>query len=434
MENGSDLTGIAFVVLAATFCGLALARLRQPAIIGFILAGVLLGPSGFGLVENRDNVALLAELGVILLLFFIGMELSLRSFRVLWKLAVGAAMAQIALSVGLTWALGAWFGWPAAHAILLGFCLAMSSTAVAIKILDQVGQLRTRVGKVTVGILIAQDLAVAPMILIVGNLGGSAFSPWVILEIALTVGLLIALILALTRRKRVDMPFHRLIVGDSDLGPLAALGVCFGGAALAGLAGLSPAFGAFLAGLVAGNSNQRRAIHRDAGPIQAVLLMMFFLSIGLLLDLGYVIDNWALVLGVVLFVALFKTAMNLALLRAQGLAFNQAFQVSLTIGQLGEFAFVLAATALAGAAIDEDLYKLIVAATVLSLVLGPIYVDALQRLQSRAAERAPSLGKLLRLIYFREWRALKRAGAAARAGALRLGAGARRLRAKVKRR
>lgn len=409
MEHGSDLTGIAFVVVAATLCGLVMVRARQPAIIGFILAGVLLGPSGLGLVENRDNVAILAELGVILLLFFIGLELSLKSFRVIWKLVVSAAIAQIVLSVGAAWAITSAVGWSIGHAVFLGFCLAMSSTAVAIKILEEVGQLRTRVGKVTIGILIAQDLAVAPMLLIVSNLGEGGFSPWIVVEVAFSIALLVALILYLTKRQRIDMPFHKLIVGRADLGPLAALAVCFGSAALTGLVGLSPAFGAFLGGLIAGASNQRKVIRADAEPVQAVLLMVFFLSIGLLVDLEYIVDNWPLVVGGVLFVTVFKTALNLALLRAQGLGFRESFQVSLTIGQVGEFAFVLAAAALVASVIDSEIYKLVVAVTVLSLVISPIYVDAIQRTQARAAARAPSLGKLLRLIYFREWRLTRRA-------------------------
>lgn len=409
MEHGSDLTGIAFVIVCATLCGIALVKMRQPAIIGFILAGVLLGPSGLGLVENRDNVAVLAELGVILLLYFIGLELSLRSFRVIWKLVVGAAMAQIALSVGASWALTSLLGWPSSYAVFFGFCLAMSSTAVAISILDEVGQLRTRVGKVTVGILIAQDLAVAPMLLIVSNLGGGEMSPWIVLEVAISIGLLIALILYLTRRQRINLPFHKLVTGRADLAPLAAIALCFGSAAIAGVIGLSPAFGAFLAGLIAGSSNQRKTVRADAEPVQAVLLMVFFLSIGLLLDLEFMIDNWAVVLGGVLVVTVFKTALNLFVLRTQGLPFNDAFQVSLTIGQIGEFAFVLAATALSAKVIDPEVHKLVVAITVLSLVISPIYVDALQRAQSRSGiERVQNLGKMLRLIYFREWRLARR--------------------------
>lgn len=423
MEHGTNLTGIAFVVVCATLCGIALVRMRQPAIIGFILAGVLLGPSGLGLVENRDNVAILAELGVILLLYFIGLELSLRSFRVIWKLVVGAAFAQITLSVGAAWGLTSLVGWPPSYAIFFGFCLAMSSTAVAISILEEVDQLRTKVGKVTIGILIAQDLAVAPMLLIVSNLGGGEISPWIAVEVLVSVGLLVALILYLTRRKRIDMPFHNLIVGRTDLGPLAALAICFGMAAMAGLVGLSPAFGAFLGGLIAGSSNQRKVIRADAEPVQAVLMMVFFLSIGLLLDLDFMIEHWAVVLAGVLVVTVFKTMLNLTLLRLQGLEFSDAFKVSLTIGQIGEFAFVLAAAALSARVIEPEVHKLVVAITVLSLVISPIYVDALQRAQGRAASRAPGLGKMLKLIYFREWRLTRRISRAAWAAIYSLASG-----------
>ncbi len=162
----SNLTGIAVVVLAALLCGLAMERLRQPAIVGYILAGVLLGPSALALVENRDQVDVLAELGVLMLLFVIGMELSLRVFRRLWRLAVTATLFQIGASTAVMLVASRLFGWPLGLALLLGFVVALSSTAVAIKVLEDVGELRTRAGRITIGVLVAQDLAVVPMMLV----------------------------------------------------------------------------------------------------------------------------------------------------------------------------------------------------------------------------------------------------------------------------
>ena len=163
MHGISDITGIAIVAVAAMLCGMAMVRLRQPAIIGYIFAGLILGPNGLSLVENRETIDLLAQLGVIMLLFFIGMELSLRSFRTIWKVAIISALAQIGLSVGALYILGGLFEWPVEWAILFGFCLALSSTAVAVKVLEETGELRNNTGRLTVGILIAQDLAVCQL-------------------------------------------------------------------------------------------------------------------------------------------------------------------------------------------------------------------------------------------------------------------------------
>ena len=164
MEGSLELTAIAIVAGAATLCGTAMTRLGQPAIVGYILAGILLGPSGLGLIQDRAQVGALAELGVLMLLYFVGMELSLRSFRRAWKIAVFSTLLQVSASVVLVLALARFLDWPVAHAVLFGFVLALSSTAVAIRMLDEIGELRTRVGRMTVGILVAQDLAVAPML------------------------------------------------------------------------------------------------------------------------------------------------------------------------------------------------------------------------------------------------------------------------------
>ena len=136
MEHGTDFTGLALVAAAATLCGMALARLKQPPIVGYILAGIILGPSGFALVQDRSLVGPLAELGVLMLLYFIGMELSLRSFRRIWKIAVGVSMLQITVSVGIMLLFRFALGWPIEHAILFAFVLALSSTAVAIRMLE----------------------------------------------------------------------------------------------------------------------------------------------------------------------------------------------------------------------------------------------------------------------------------------------------------
>lgn len=403
MHGATELTGIAIVAVAATLCGIFMVRYKQPAIIGYILAGVILGPSGLGFVENREYISLLAELGVILLLYFIGMELSLRSFRVIWKLAIVATLAQIGGSTLAAVTLSRLFGWPTEYAILFGFCLALSSTAVAVKVLEGIGELRTRVGRITIGILIAQDLAVAPMLVIVTGLAGEqGFDLAVLAEVALSVGILVALILYLTRRKRINLPFHKLLEGKGDLEPLAALAWCFALAAFAGLIGLSPAFGAFLAGLIGGNSAQRTRIHHNAGPVQSILLMVFFLSIGLLIDFGFLIDNLGVVLALWLFVTVFKTALNAIILRVQGEQWVRAFTVSLVLGQLGEFSFVLGAAARDATVIDGEIYRLIVVVTVLSLISSPIYTDAAQRL-SRKGLKVDGFRNTLKFLYWKEW-------------------------------
>jgi CPA2 family monovalent cation:H+ antiporter-2 len=413
MQGAFELTGITTVALAAMMCGMLMTRLRQPAIVGYILAGVILGPAGFKLVGDREQVHILAELGVLMLLYFIGMELSLRSFRRLWRLAVITTLLQIGASVGATVLFMQLLSWPIEQAVLFGFVLALSSTAVAVRMLQDIGELRTRAGRITVGVLIAQDLAVAPMLLIIGGMAGGTVGYWIIAKVGAAILLLAAAIYFLSGRRKIDLPFADLLATKPDLAPLMALCWCLGFAVVAGLIGLSPPFGAFLAGLIVGNSAQRHAAYQMAKPIESILMMVFFLSIGLLIDLSFIWNNLALVLMLWLFIAVFKSALNMTVLHLLGERWQVAFLSSVVLAQIGEFSFVLGSAGIDHAIINTDLHRLIVAVTVLSLVTSPLYMASARRIRHRAADQIDTLSRLLQLVYFREWRATRKVTARA---------------------
>jgi monovalent cation:H+ antiporter-2, CPA2 family len=316
MHGSEELIPLAVVALIALSCGLVLARLKQPAVIGYILAGVVLGPSVLGLVHNEASIALLAELGVLLLLFVIGMELSLRSFRRIWKVALATVALQVAGAILVMWLVGNVLGWPLSAVLLLAFVLALSSTAVAVKILEDIGELRTSAGQIAVGVLIAQDLAVVPMILLLDIVTAGQFEFLAAVRIVLSVVLLVLLILFLSKRERVKLPLPALIDNHTDLLPLLGLVCCFGAATISGLLGLSPAYGAFLAGLTIGNSNLRSGMLTVILPIQSVLMMVFFLSIGLLIDLTLIWEHKGVIAIMLAMATVGKTLVNLGVLRA----------------------------------------------------------------------------------------------------------------------
>ena len=394
-----DLTGIAVVALVALVCGLGLERLRQPAIVGYIVAGVMLGPDGFALVENRGQIDVLAELGVLMLLFVVGMELSLRIFRRLWRLAVLATLFQIGASTAVMLLLSTVLGWPFGLALVLGFVVALSSTAVAIKILENTGELRTRTGRLTVGVLIAQDLAVVPMLLAIGALAEAALEWLTVVKIVGSIGFLAWLIWFLSRGPRIRLPFARVVAGNAALTPLAILAFCFGAAALSGLIGMTAAYGAFLAGLVIGNSHERHAMAANARPIESILMMVFFLSIGLLIDLAYIWDNLGTVVLLFFLAAVFKTVLNIGVLRALGQTWLHAFLAGVMLAQIGEFSFLLALTGVQSGLIAPEAGRLVVAVTVLSLALSPLWVVTARRLRQLAEHGITSARELLRLVY-----------------------------------
>jgi monovalent cation:H+ antiporter-2, CPA2 family len=435
MDVHHEITFIALVVGIALMCGLALARLKQPAIVGYILAGVVLGPSGLALVEDRAQISLLAELGVLMLLFLIGMELSLRAFKTVWRIALLGTGLQIGGALAAMLLFSLVLDWPLELAMLLGFVVALSSTAVSIKMLDDIGELRSEVGRRAVAILIAQDLAVVPMMLVLNAMASEGgFGLFDLLPMAVAVGFLVLFVRYLSRRERVHLPFSRWIVKDHDLTPLAALAWCFAAAAISGLLGLSAAYGAFLAGLLIGSSTERQTIIAATRPIQSVLLMVFFLSIGLLLDLGYIWDNLVSVLVLLVIVTLGKTAMNVGALRLLGEPWPRAFLTGVVLGQVGEFSFILAALGLGNGLIDPDGHRLVVTIIALSLVISPLWLDVARRLHDMAAGGISSLNGLLKGLYPDEAQVLRETAGEAARGSVRFGTIIRRWYGKLRRR
>ncbi len=403
MDGALHLTGITIVVLGAMICGMAMTAIRQPPIVGYIIAGVILGPAGLGLVHDREQITVLAQLGVLMLLYFIGMELSLRSFRRMWRLAVLTTLIQIAVSTGAMLLLMPLLDWPVEQAVLFGFVIALSSTAVAVRMLDDVGELRTRAGRITVGVLIAQDLAVAPMLLIIGGMSGGGISYWLIIKVIAAVAILTGAILFLSGRRKINLFFASLLTTKPDLAPVMALCLCFSFAAVAGLAGLSPPFGAFIAGLLVGSSAQRQLVYEMAKPIESILLMAFFLSIGLLIDFGFLWDHIGVVVLLWLFITVFKTALNATVLHTLGERWHVAFLSSAVLAQIGEFSFVLGGAAMDNWIIGTEIHRMIVAVTVLSLISSPLYLATARRVQHRAVHQIDSLKGMLLLVYSREW-------------------------------
>lgn len=373
MHESITLTEITIVVALALAGGLALVRLKQPPILGYILTGVILGPSGFAVIHNRGPVEFLAELGVLLLLFVVGMELNLRSFKRVWVTATVFSVLQIlictAVTVGIFW----YCKWSIGLALVLGFVAALSSTAVVVKIMESTGDIKTEIGRLVVGILIAQDLAIAPLILLIRNFHGQWMSYDLFLKLGASVTLIIVIITYLSRRQRVRIPLAKIISGEKELTALASLAFCFAAAAISGLFGLSAPYGAFLAGLILGNTHERLMLIETTKPIQSILIMFFFLSIGLLLDVQFILHDWRFVLGILLIVTVGKTFANMFVLRWLSHDWMQSFIIGTVLAQLGEFAFLLSKEASTANVITPSAEKYIISLTVLSLALSPLW-------------------------------------------------------------
>ena len=401
-----NLTALALVLAAAVALGFAMTRLRLPAAAGFILVGVALGPSGIGLIDTSDSIETLADLGVLMLLFILGMEMRLQSFRKSLPLALGVTMITIVVIVSSVTAFTALVRGEVLGGAVIGGMLSISSTAVAMKMMEDAGEKDSPAGRLALAVLVAQDLAVVPLLLITNALG-SSFSPAGLVVIAgkvfLALALLVGFIAVLGRVKSFRFPWSEHLLQDFDIGTLGVLGICFTAAAISGLLGLSPALGAFLGGLAVGHSTLRRGALTMAQPVQSILLFVFFLSVGLLIDLQYLVAQaWVITFALVV-VTGGKTFLNWLLLMLAGESFGTAVEASLFLSPVGEFSFVIASAGMAVGVLSQAGHKLAIAVIAMSLLVSPVWF-LMARLFHSVLQNQASRIMGLDLKNFRLWR------------------------------
>ncbi|MEM7227447.1 MAG: cation:proton antiporter [Planctomycetota bacterium] len=377
MDAWPILFDVLLLLSGATVLGILCACIRQSPILGYLAAGTLLGPNALQLVSTRDEVALLAELGIALLLFTIGLEFSWRRLIGLGRTAIGGGLLQVSITLALVAGICAIIGQPIRTSIALGAIVALSSTACVLRLLVSRAEIETHHGRHALGVLLVQDAAVVPLVLLVSLLGGSAGFADMSWTIARVLGGAAALVASLYILLRFVMP--RLLELETlrhsrELPVLLAMVVGLGAAWASHEFGLSPALGAFVAGMLLAASPFATQIRADVSSLQALLVTLFFSSIGMLGDPGWLLEHVGEVMLVVFSVVVGKAIIVWLVLRILGLAHESALMSGLCLAQIGEFSFILAMTA-HGSLIDDELLKLIVSATIISLFATPYLVS-----------------------------------------------------------
>ncbi len=383
-----DITAIAFVILVALFFGAAMSFMRQPPIIGYIVAGFILGPSFMGIVDSRHEIHIIAELGIVMLLFVIGMELPLEGFRKIWKRSCVICAAQIILALAVTWALSFAFAWAWPKAVLFGFIAALSSTALAIKLSESHNPFPASFLTALVGILIAQDIAFVPMMLIIDNIA-EAFSMIAVLQVVGAIAIVSLLLATLSRHKVISLPFT-IRRNRREMALMIGIGLCLASATVSGVIGLSPAYGAFLAGLVLAHSKKRDVILNNVRPVSNLLIMGFFLSVGLRIDLGTISQHWHSVLFFLILILIGKTFINAFILRLAGDTWPRALGLSLALAQIGEFSFLLAQSGFEAGILQSQEYSLVIIIASLSLIVTSLSMPLIEKVRKIPPESSLS--------------------------------------------
>ena len=374
-------TDLILLVVSAFFSGLLMQRLGQPLILGYILTGIAFGPytGGFALTSVHE-IELLAEIGVALLLFALGLEFSLKDLKPVKKIALIGTPIQILLTIAMGYGIGQWMGWDAKTSLWLGALVSLSSTMVLLKTLMNQGWLGTLSSKVMVGILIVQDLAVVPLIVLLPMLNNPELG-WVSLEIAIlkTVLFLAGMILFGTRLLPWIMR-HISHLGSRELFLLAITAIGLGVGYLTYLVGLSFAFGAFVAGMVLSESDYGHQALSDIIPVRDLFGLLFFASVGMLLNPAFLLDHWQQVFILVLIVSLGKGLILALLARIFKYGNVVPLAVGLGLFQVGEFSFVLAQVGVSTNSISHEVYSLVLTTAIITMFLTPLISGQTARL------------------------------------------------------
>jgi CPA2 family monovalent cation:H+ antiporter-2 len=368
---------VTVVVLA--LLGITMKIVRQPLLIGYVLAGLMLGPYGLGFIADTQTMSRIGAIGVILLLFFIGIAVSPSDLRSNWKVAIGGTFLQISCSTLAVIGIGELFDWPIARSVLLGFVISMSSTAIVMKLLEDGNLLETPLGHDAFSITLVQDLAVVPMILVMSALAGEKISQQTLM-LQIVAGLAFVLIIFwLSKPRVIKLPFGNLIKKDHELQVLLTIAFCFGVALISALMGLSSAFGAFLAGVSLRVFRETHWLETSLSGFRIILVALFFASVGMLLDLGFIRDNWAEVAWLSFVVIVANTCIVTVILIVLGRTWRHSLQVGAMLSQIGEFSFVLAAIGIASGVIVEFSYNMTISIIVITLTICPLWISLIRR-------------------------------------------------------
>jgi len=380
----SSLALTLLYLLAAVLGVVACRSLKLPPMLGYLAAGILIGPHALALAQNSESVRHLGEFGVVFLMFAIGLEFSLPKLRAMRKQVFGLGLLQVAATmlaavigtlVLARWLGGVWdVGWQTA--VALAGTMAMSSTAIVGKLLAERAELESEHGRQIMGILLFQDLAVVPLLVLVPALGSSPDELLLALGLALVKATVLVGLLLTGGQKFMRWWLTQVARRKSEeLFMLNLLLITLGLAWLTELAGLSLALGAFIAGVLVSETEYRHQVGTDIRPFHDVLLGLFFITIGMMLDWHILIEQWVLVLLLLVAPALLKLGIILLLARSMGATTGVALRTGLFLAQAGEFGFVLLSLTQQSGLIRPALMNPILAAMVLSMLATPFLIQ-----------------------------------------------------------
>lgn len=385
MEVMETLQGLVVVLAGALLTAYLMSRLRVPTVVGYILAGVILGPNGINLIADRSAIEVSAEIGVVFLLFTIGLKFSLRELLIMRTEVFFGGGLQVGATIGLATLLGVLAGAPVHTAVFLSFLAALSSTAIVLKALEERGELNAPHGRFTMGVLIFQDLAVVPLMILTATLGSGGEVTWAQAGGALVKSLSVLLAILATAYYLFPWFLEQVVrTRNREVFILAVVFVVLGTALVVGEAGLSLALGAFLAGMAVSRSEYAQQMMAEILPVKDALGSVFFVSVGMLVNPWAMLNDPFSYFGAMLAVITLKAVVVLAVALMLGCAPRAAMLAAFALAQIGEFSFVLAMAGKDLGLINEALHGSVLSISAFTMALTPIMMGLARKLANLA--------------------------------------------------
>ena len=380
---GNVLAHLSILSLVILFLVIVLRRWRQPYLIAYILAGIVLGPGIAGLFTPGQEPAVLGEFGIILLMFFLGLEIEIPDHAtVLWRPVVGQ-FVKMSMALMVAWMAGAWLAWSWQNRLLLAVLLTFNSTAVVSEYMRRTGELDTSTGKLVLNTLLLQDVLVAPVFAFFQWMGRNATKWGTILSSVAVAIVLFYLLRAIRHRNIWSWSGWRVLEEDHDLQVFLAVSCCLGCSWMSSLAGLSAPIGSFAAGLWLGKTKGFGWLEGVLKPFKVFFVSLYFVSVGLSLDLHYVAGHCFAILAVTAAVLITNSLISAIAFRLLGMSWNDSWWAGALLSQTGELGLLACSMAAASGMIDTGLYKLAVAVTGLTLLLSTVWTSALRAMLRR---------------------------------------------------
>ncbi len=366
------------MLLAILLLGILMKNLNQPYFVAYIAAGLVLGPHGFKVFTNTDTIATIGELGLIIQMFFIGAKLEIQSFANQIKKPLIGVAVQLVLSLAFVALIGIFYSWSIKEILVFTFIISLSSSAIILDYLEKNKALSQPLGLLTSGILILQDFLLVPMLLTINFLGDKKLSVYTILFLIAAMVIITFVLREIFLKRKIKIPFSASVKNDHELQVFIGLLFCFGFAWLTQIINLSAAIGALIAGIIISQSNSLQWLERHLLPFRVFFLSLFFLSIGLQINVVFLFQNIGLVLLIVAVILVINSAINAFVFRLLKETWRNSIYAGALLSQIGEFSLVLCMVARNQQMVNDFWYQLTLSVVSVTMLMTAIWINIIR--------------------------------------------------------